>query len=266
MKSHRVLLASILLACGFQARATTFATDVTDLWWNTSEGGWGVNVIHQDTALFLTFFLYGSNGAPVWYSASNVAYVTSPPGTITYSGQLFQTTGPFFGTSVYNPANVAYRQVGTVTFIVNSPTVASLTYTVDNTSVTKTLTRYTFKVNNISGVYRGVSTGTRSSCAITALNGPLDTYFTTMNVSHNGASQMSMTTVDSTAVTCNYTGSYNQDGKVGTIGGAFTCTDGRNGPWQATELEANTHGLYAKLTYSYSGGCQFTGNVAGARQ
>ncbi len=39
------------------------ATNYQDLWWNAAEGGWGVNVTHQDNTLFATLFTYDETGA-----------------------------------------------------------------------------------------------------------------------------------------------------------------------------------------------------------
>ncbi len=262
MKTFRSALAAILILCGAHARATTFATDMSDLWWNSSEGGWGVNVSHQDDTLFLTFFVYAANGPALWSSASNVPYVTSPPSSTTYTGPLYQTTGPYYG-GAFDPKNVSYRAVGTVTFIAQSPNVAVLSYTADGVTVNKALQRYTFKVNNMSAIYRGVLSGARSSCTVPANNGPLDTFFTSMTVSHNGTT-FNMQTVDQAAVTCMYSAGYDQTGKLGVINGGFSCTDGRVGPFQATEVEANTNGFIGRFNYSYPG-CTFTGKIAAAR-
>jgi hypothetical protein len=258
----RRIVVGLLMALAIDARATTFATDMTDLWWNSSEGGWGVNVNHQDDTLFLTFFLYGPNRAPIWYTASNVRYVTSPPTQITYSGELTQSSGPWFG-GPYDERTVTARTVGTATFLVNSPNVATLTYTVDGVTVSKTITRYTFKVNNMSAIYRGVMAGAQFNCTVSASNGPLDTYLTSVNVNHTG-STFGMQTVDTNGVNCLYSGGYSQTGKLGVINGSFSCTNGRTGPFQAAEVEANTRGFHAAMSYSYPG-CSWAGNIAAAR-
>ena len=53
------------------------AADYTDLWWNPAESGWGVNVVQSDTFMFLTFFIYGQDGKPTWYSASLTQLLSS---------------------------------------------------------------------------------------------------------------------------------------------------------------------------------------------
>ena len=63
----RALAVSLFLAASVPAHST----DLTDLWWNSSENGWGLNVAHQGDILFMTFFIYGPNGQPYWLSASS---------------------------------------------------------------------------------------------------------------------------------------------------------------------------------------------------
>src|SRR5258705_3435611 len=95
-----IAAASMLLAAALPARSA----DLTDLWWDANENGWGVNVAHQGDILFLTFFIYGPNNQPYWLSASSTQFQgTNAQGGSIYSGPLFQTTGPWFGAAVFNP-------------------------------------------------------------------------------------------------------------------------------------------------------------------
>lgn len=90
------------------------ATNYTDIWWASppgSESGWGVNVTHQGTTIFATWFTYGSNRTAVWYSV--VAPQTAPN---TFSGTLSKTTGPAWGTLPYDSRLVSYQAVGEASF------------------------------------------------------------------------------------------------------------------------------------------------------
>jgi hypothetical protein len=263
MKSLGTALASIVLVFATAARANSFATDATDLWWNSGEGGWGVNVSHQDDTLFLTFFVYGPNNAPTWYSASDVRYVTSPPEAVQYTGKLYQTTGPYLGAANFDPRNVAYAEVGTVTFTVQAPNLAVLSYTVNGVTVNKALQRYTFRVNNMSGIYQGVLAGTKSACTVPANNGPLDTFFSNMTVSLAGTS-LTIATTDTAAVTCSFDGGYDQTGRLGIVNGVFGCSDGRTGPFSATEIVADVSGFHGKFSYSWQA-CHWNGSISAAR-
>ena len=89
------------LAFALPASATNFSTDYTDLWFNPSESGWGVNVIQQGNTLFATLFVYGTDQSPRWYVASGLVASSST----VFSGQLFQTTGPYFGAAWTAPGS-----------------------------------------------------------------------------------------------------------------------------------------------------------------
>ncbi len=52
------------------AVATSARATATDLWWNANESGWGVNVVQQADILFLTFFVYGPSGQPLWLASA----------------------------------------------------------------------------------------------------------------------------------------------------------------------------------------------------
>jgi hypothetical protein len=98
---------------------------------------------------------------------------------------------------------------------------------------------------------------------VPASNGPLDIFLSSMTIGHNDTS-FTMTTTDTAAVTCNYTAGYSQTGKFGLMNGTYSCSDGRSGPFQATELEANTNGFMGRFVYSYPA-CTWTGSIAAAR-
>jgi hypothetical protein len=135
----------------------------TDLWWVPAESGWGFNVIEQGDTLFGTLFVYDGSGQPRWYSASSVVYnpSASPPpdaasgSTGVYTGVLYESTGPYFGTS-FNPAAVTRRQVGTVAFEVYGSNSGVLSYSIDGVTVTKKpVQRATFRANSMAGSYAG---------------------------------------------------------------------------------------------------------------
>jgi YD repeat-containing protein len=115
----------------------------TDGWWNPSESGWGVNVIDQNDVLFIVLYLYGQDGKPVWYSVSAFPSGTNPSGYHIYQGDLYYTTGPWFG-GPYNPQNVTYQKVGTLTFSPSTPDDAQLSYSVNGTNVSKRVGRFIF--------------------------------------------------------------------------------------------------------------------------
>src|SRR5690348_1835665 len=83
------------LGVAFNAAATTFSTDATDLWYAApaeSEAGWGVNVVQQDDVLFLTMFVYAPSGFPTWFVGSNTAFSGKSGNALVYTGPLYATT------------------------------------------------------------------------------------------------------------------------------------------------------------------------------
>ena len=158
MKRLTALLALVLaLAAGTDARSTS----LSDLYYTPGEDGWGANVIQQNNILFITIFVYGTNSQPTWLVGPAVVEQS----TGIYSGTLYQTTGPWFGSGTFSPANVSNRPVGTVTFTASTLGTSTLSYSVDGTNVTKQVQRQTWAAVPAAGTYYGTLTKlTISSC------------------------------------------------------------------------------------------------------
>jgi hypothetical protein len=120
------------------AGTASLSTDYTDLWWNASESGWGMAMAQQQGNIFVAWYVYQSNGQPVWYVASNCTISGSG-----CSGTLYATTGPAFG-ATFDPNQVHVTSVGTVTVNFTDPNNATLNYTVNGVSGTKNITRQLF--------------------------------------------------------------------------------------------------------------------------
>lgn len=115
------------------------AADVSDLWWNANESGWGIALTHQGAIVFATIYTYDAAGAPVWYVASNCAVAANA-----CSGDLFHVTGGASPTGTWNPASVIIAKVGTLTVTFGEGGVASLGIVLDAASGTKQITRQPF--------------------------------------------------------------------------------------------------------------------------
>lgn len=162
------LLAALLFSGS--AVANSGFTSLSDLWWNASESGWGVTITHQREIVFLTFFVYDQAGRGQWYTAQGSYQGTNGLGAYVFTGPVYSVVGPYFGNLFFNPAIVSARQVGTMTLIsfTNS---ATLTYSVDGVSVTKQITRQTFRNDDTSGAYTGAMKVTQSGCRAPYVNG-----------------------------------------------------------------------------------------------
>ena len=255
MKKCAALLLSIWLCAPF-ASANTFTTDLTDLWWNENESGWGVTATHQRDIVFLTFFVYGPDNRPTFYTATTTFTGQSGSGALIFSGPMHQTNGPWFG-SVFNPNLVSVRQVGTATFTAFVDA-ATLTYSVDGVPVTKALTRQTFRNNDLTGGYAGVFRETSASCTNPANNGTVESIVGVTIT--NTATTLAITTNENGSI-CNYSGNYRQSGRMGSSTGTYTCT-GLTGSYDMIEIEANPSGITARFTAQDNFCSQISGRLA----
>ena len=107
-----VLTAAVLVG---PVRASTSTSEITDMWWNPAESGWGVNVTLQNDLAFLTFYVYTPGRAPVWYSAQASYRGTVGAGELLWDGPLYESQGPWFG-GAFNPNTVTTTQAGMASF------------------------------------------------------------------------------------------------------------------------------------------------------
>lgn len=252
----RILCAIVLLCCIGAAFASTDSTEITDMWWNPDESGWGVNVILQKNVAFLTFFVYDAARNPVWYTAA--AYRTDQA-TFVWTGSLYATNGPWFG-GPFPPANVQARQAGTTTFTVANDNLdqGTLTYTIDGVTVTKAVQRQTWADENFTGTYAGGFSVRSSNCNPSSLNG-VHEQVGQMSVSQNGTS---FAATISAGISCSYVGTYDQVGKLGHVIGNYTCSDGTHGTFAAGDLTPTVNGFNGHIV-GQDQFCQWSGKVGG---
>jgi hypothetical protein len=119
-----------------ESRATS--TNYQDLWWNPSESGWGLNITHQDNTLFATLFTYDASGRDLWLVMSGGARQADG----SYSGELYQTSGPAFNAVPFN--GVTVTTVGTMRLRFTDGDNGTLTYTYNGVTVNKSIQRQVF--------------------------------------------------------------------------------------------------------------------------
>ena len=159
----RILLAIMLATCALGA----IAADNTDIWYDPTEPGWGVNLVQSDNFIFATFFIYGQNGSPTWYTGQ-----LTWDGVSAYTGGLFATTGTWFA-APWQAGNLSVVQAGTASFAPSSLAThrGTLSYTVNGVAtVTKSIERQTLTAIVLGGSYTGGQSGTYSACANAADN------------------------------------------------------------------------------------------------
>jgi hypothetical protein len=125
--------------CTFDA-APNFAaaTNYQDLWWNPAKSGWGINLTHEGSQIYATWYTYDVDGSPLW-----LASLMSAGAGGTYSGALLRFSGPPFS-SVPFPTTATSTNVGNATLTFANGNAATWTYTAGSASGSEPITRYLF--------------------------------------------------------------------------------------------------------------------------
>ena len=257
------LLVAVSLFAPPPATATAYSTDQSDLWWTdppSSENGWGFQLVQRGSVIFATIFVYGTTGTPTWYVAT-----MGPAGGATWSGDLYTTTGPWFGTMPYNPALFTFRKVGTMTWAAQTSTTGTLTYDVDGLTIVKNVTRQTLVLDDYSGTYLGAIHFTSSGCTNPSDNTPpVDAPLTTISVTQSGQSISITISILGLAITIS--GTLSQSGRFGSVLGTYTATGGEIGNASVSTLDVQVNALTATFVLTSTNlGCQDTGYFAGMR-
>lgn len=116
--------------------------NLTDLWWDPAESGWGFNIIQHGTGkIFATWFVYGSDGKPTWYVIPDGEWVTYTE----YQGPVYRATGPYFD-GPFDPAAVSRTLVGSASISLSDfdYTVAGVRFVIDGKTTQKGLRRQSF--------------------------------------------------------------------------------------------------------------------------
>ncbi len=131
IRSFAAALALSVAAFAASAQSTP-ATNYTDMWWNSSESGWGVSFMQHSTTnqVFAVWYTYDPREAqaagqfkPLWIVMSGGAW-TSPT---TITGPVYVTNGVPFNQA---GGKTAQNQVGTFTFSFSSANTGTFTYNI----------------------------------------------------------------------------------------------------------------------------------------
>ncbi len=119
----------------------TGPVDYTDMWWaGAAENGWGMSVTQHGPIQFNVIFAYDNLGKSLWYVMPGGSF--NAAGTV-FTGQLYlATSAPF---SAYDASRfVIGAPVGTATVTYSSNSAATLAYTINGVSGTKSIQRQVF--------------------------------------------------------------------------------------------------------------------------
>jgi hypothetical protein len=249
------LFVAILL---FAAAGRAAAVDYTDIWYLPAENGWGVNVVQSDNFLFITFFIYGADGKPTWYTGQVTLDASG-----NYNGTLYATTGTYF-ILPWVGSSVVATPVGTVSFQPTGPSTAKLIYIVNGIgTVTKLIQRQTLTPITIGGVYIGGQRGVYSGCSNGSSNGSYTDFF---NLQVTQTTNQSVTFAFTyTSLSCTLSGTLVQLGQLYSVtNAAYQCSDGLNTTASMTEIKATAQGIEGKFSApSVGGNCREDAQFSG---
>ena len=119
----------------------------TDLWWNSQQSGWGLNIVHHPSnVIFATWFAYDDDGRPAWYVVPTGQWSAADQGRNSanhfYDGPIYRTSGPTGG--VIDPSRVTRTLVGSANFAFVSWGRLDVRLTISGVTTTKTLVRQSF--------------------------------------------------------------------------------------------------------------------------
>ena len=115
---------------------------MTSLWYNPSESGWGLNLNQQGSLMFGTLFTYDAARAPSWFVMPSGALQADG---VTFTGDLYRTTGPAFNANPFTPIGAAnITRVGTMTMSFSQANAGTLSYSVNGITVEKNIQRQVF--------------------------------------------------------------------------------------------------------------------------
>jgi hypothetical protein len=238
-------------------------------WSSPGEAGWGVYLAQQGETGFLTIYVFDAAGRPTFFVASDMTVGFGPADGIEFHGPLYRTAGTPRG-APYDASRFHADRVGIAAFTLDSLDRATLTYTVGDTVVNKSLRREVWRPTVMTGSYKGglfVSTG---NCTA-GLGLPTLSYPGSIQVSQSG-DQVTLDTAFEPGFaaggTCRYVGRVQQLGSVlGITQGTYGCefTDGVSpvsGTFEVTQLQVAESGFSGRYR-GIQGTCVHNGQIGG---
>jgi len=248
------------------ASASSFSSDNSDIWWNPVENGWGLQMVQRADIIFVTLYLYNTNGVPIWYAA-----VLSTGSGASWNGDLMETTGPWFGTQPFNAAAVSVARVGSMSFSPTSLRDGMLSYSINGVANTKHIERMTLRYDDYNGNYRGMLAYAAEACPNPADRGMFNNRID-FTITQSGANMSILSQQQGTVAVCSSSGVYGQDGQFGNSQQVTgSCTDGSGSGAVTTYYQMNvtpstvTMNFTAPSSNAGSKGCTLNGTLVGIR-
>lgn len=92
---------------GFGSAKPTWGFDLTDMWWNPAQSGWGMSLTQHGDTTFGVVYTYDTAGLPTFYVMPDLRYNDST----LLLGRVYSTQGPYFGRD-YDATKLFVADVG----------------------------------------------------------------------------------------------------------------------------------------------------------
>ena len=243
------------------------AAEYSDLWVTTGEDAWGVNFVQWGNVIFATFYIYGPDSKPVWYTA-----VLYWDGASKFTGPFLSEGGTYFALP-WNPGDMNEQDAGTAYFQPSTTNnyEGTLVYKVNGVgTITKSIHRLTVAAVPLAGSYSGGESDAFTNCKNASDNNPTYLDFFTLQVTQSTGNNVSLNYTYpfyDPVVTCTLSGVLTQNGLLyGIATATYLCSDGTNTSAVVTDLKATAQGIEGHFSAtSVAGSCHEESRFSGAR-
>ncbi len=261
------LRATAMALCGTLSIGA-HAGSYQDLWWNPDESGWGVNIIQQANILVATWFIYDTDGKPLWLLGT-----AASSGGTSYAGEVYKYTGPPYAAASFDANAVTETAVGTTQLNFADLASGTISYTVNGATVTKNIIRQSYAYPKIADTYVVSAIRVRSGCSDSSQNGTVYLYNHAYDFYAVGNTlSISYGNVDADGVfmgACSAVGTMGIHGSVVSFSAPFNCVNGTAGTLAISDLRVTDSGFLGSFIWQYAAGsssCRFADSTSGARK
>ena len=128
------------IVCASSPASRASASNYSDIWWKSTESGWGLHVNHVDNQLFVTWYTYDTDREAVFFQGAS-----SKQADGSFSGTLFRAANGTPFTSINGqPATSGLTEVGTFTLRFSDGERGTFQYSMGGVTQSKEIQRFQF--------------------------------------------------------------------------------------------------------------------------
>lgn len=113
-------------------------TDYSGAWSNPDQNGWGIVVVRGASNYGIYIYHYDQDSTPAWYLSAGALSGS------TFNAAVLGFSGSWFGTVPYDPTALALAPAGNLTVTFTSPTTATISFTINGSTVETTINKLAF--------------------------------------------------------------------------------------------------------------------------